>query len=307
MHISPFSITRNLLSAMPGDATCADRLVACILSTYANNETGELWPHVKAIATLAGMQPRGVQYCLAHLEQWGLLATGGRHVKPGGLWRTAPAQRRLVLPGLAVADEPSEPYQERREADVHDHASGAPPCTTEAPTGASPCMASGAPPCRSLKGTYKDELTQEGSPSYTVPQNDSIADPPQKSRSLTLAVRTPVPPGFDQFWDQYPRKVGKEAARKAWAAALLKASVAMIMAGLGRQLSAGALDRGRFTPHPATWLNQGRWDDDPAASANLARDTTPPKRTGFDALKEIWERDHPRCSPVNGSTSFTWR
>jgi len=67
--------------------------------------------------------------------------------------------------------------------------------------------------------------------------------------------------GFDAFWDAYPRKVGKDAARKAFSKAVKKTPASEVMAGLKAQLpSITSRDR-QYQPHPATWLNQGRWQD----------------------------------------------
>lgn len=79
--------------------------------------------------------------------------------------------------------------------------------------------------------------------------------------------------GFDQFWDSYPRKVGKEAARKAWLKAKPSpALVGQILSAISIQRSCiqWTKDAGQYIPHPATWLNQGRWQDEvdmPAAAA----------------------------------------
>jgi len=68
--------------------------------------------------------------------------------------------------------------------------------------------------------------------------------------------------GFDDFWKAYPRKVGKDAARKAWAAKKppLDETLAAIEAQKGTDQ--WTKDGGKFIPHPATWLNQGRWQDE---------------------------------------------
>jgi len=68
--------------------------------------------------------------------------------------------------------------------------------------------------------------------------------------------------GFDEFWHVYPRKEAKKAAVAAWGRAIRSASPDVIVAGALRY----AMDPNRepeFTAHPATWLNQGRWDDEP--------------------------------------------
>jgi uncharacterized protein YdaU (DUF1376 family) len=79
---------------------------------------------------------------------------------------------------------------------------------------------------------------------------------------------------FDLFWNLYPRKVGKEAARKAFDKAVKKAPVSDIMAGLHAQLPAILATEPRFQPHPATWLNQGRWQDEVQKPERKARNLT---------------------------------
>jgi len=67
---------------------------------------------------------------------------------------------------------------------------------------------------------------------------------------------------FDQFWIQYPRKVGKEAARKAFAKAMKKTTMDKVLSGVEDLRIRVAGKDPQFTPHPATWLNEGRWDDE---------------------------------------------
>lgn len=80
---------------------------------------------------------------------------------------------------------------------------------------------------------------------------------------LPVSVPPPAEPdAFEAFWAAYPRKVGKIGARKAWGAAIRKAPAAVLIAAA----TAFAADPNRepeFTCHPTTWLNQGRWEDDP--------------------------------------------
>lgn len=67
---------------------------------------------------------------------------------------------------------------------------------------------------------------------------------------------------FDAFWRVYPRRVGKQAARRAYERALRHADAGVIYRGACRYRD----DPNRadqYTAHPTTWLNAGRWDDDP--------------------------------------------
>ena len=69
---------------------------------------------------------------------------------------------------------------------------------------------------------------------------------------------------FDEFWSAYPRKVAKPEALKAWIKIKPDAeTLAAIMAGLAaaKQSRDWTKDDGQFIPHPATWLNQRRWED----------------------------------------------
>lgn len=68
---------------------------------------------------------------------------------------------------------------------------------------------------------------------------------------------------FEQFWDTYPKKIGKRAAEKAWYGAKDKPSLPRILSALSsaKVSSNWTKEQGKYIPHPATWLNQGRWDD----------------------------------------------
>ena len=67
---------------------------------------------------------------------------------------------------------------------------------------------------------------------------------------------------FDVFWSAYPKKVGKEAARKAFAKVGVSVDV-LVNAVEQQKLSAQwQRDNGQYIPNPATWLNQGRWEDE---------------------------------------------
>ena len=79
---------------------------------------------------------------------------------------------------------------------------------------------------------------------------------------------------FVEFWSLVPRKEAKDRARKAhlaarrrlctergWKPEQARAFLAERMAAFASTPKA----QGKFCPHTATWLNDGRYDDDPAA------------------------------------------
>lgn len=71
-----------------------------------------------------------------------------------------------------------------------------------------------------------------------------------------------VSDGFSEFWSAYPRKVGKSEAGKAWQKH--KPDLAVVLKALEAQKQSDQWQRdgGKFIPHPSTWLNQKRWEDE---------------------------------------------
>jgi hypothetical protein len=67
--------------------------------------------------------------------------------------------------------------------------------------------------------------------------------------------------GFEDFWGHYPRRIGKLAALRAYEKALKHATQDTILAGVMLYKQTMPQEE-RFRPHPATWLNQGRWMDE---------------------------------------------
>lgn len=70
---------------------------------------------------------------------------------------------------------------------------------------------------------------------------------------------------FEDFWKEYPRKVSKANALKAWNK--LKPNddlVREILSALEKQKQSSQWqkDNGDFIPYPATWLNGRRWEDE---------------------------------------------
>jgi uncharacterized protein YdaU (DUF1376 family) len=70
--------------------------------------------------------------------------------------------------------------------------------------------------------------------------------------------------GFNSFWESYPNKKAKPVALKAWKK--LNPDIELIttiMSALEKQKGTEQWkkDGGQFIPHPATWLNQRRWED----------------------------------------------
>lgn len=104
--------------------------------------------------------------------------------------------------------------------------------------------------------------------------NDDVTLQKQKSNALdtdtdTDKKNTPKPPSgadvrFEAFWSAYPKKVGKDAGRKAFDKRkvdddLLKTMLAAI--ATQSKSPSWTKDGGQYIPNPATWINEGRWMD----------------------------------------------
>ena len=67
---------------------------------------------------------------------------------------------------------------------------------------------------------------------------------------------------FEEFWRHYPKKVGKKECQRIWSK-LGAEEKRRIQETLPERVSTDAQwNEGKFIPNPATYLNQGRWDDD---------------------------------------------
>lgn len=77
-----------------------------------------------------------------------------------------------------------------------------------------------------------------------------------------ITPKAPKGADFDVFWLNYPKKVGKDAARKAFSR--VKVPVETLLTAIEQQKCSRQWqeDGGQYIPNPATWLNQGRWQDE---------------------------------------------
>ncbi len=98
-----------------------------------------------------------------------------------------------------------------------------------------------------------------------VPDYDNDYDN-DKSLSKEKNTKKEKSDDFELFWEAYPKKKGKGAARKAFENAIKKGvTVDVLIDAVNRQRcgTQWIKDNGQYIPHPATWLNQERWEDEP--------------------------------------------
>lgn len=91
-------------------------------------------------------------------------------------------------------------------------------------------------------------------------------------------------PHFDTFWADYPRKMNKAAAIKAWNNATKSAAAGIIHAALCAQVNTGMFsDDPKYIPMASTWLNQARWENPVAPTQS--------KAPSLDALSKFMMED----------------
>jgi len=108
-----------------------------------------------------------------------------------------------------------------------------------------------------------------------VSQSEPKKSLTNNQQPLTINQDTPKPPKgadgrFEAFWKAYPKKIGKDAAHKAFEKRKPNdALVTQMIRAIRVQCESDAWkkDGGQFIPHPATWLNQGRWQDETQVDA----------------------------------------
>lgn len=109
------------------------------------------------------------------------------------------------------------------------------------------------------------------------------AEKPQHSKP----IRTAQSNDFEQFWEAYPKKIGKKAALQAWNKAVDKPPVIDTIKAveIAKKCEQWTRDNGQFIPNPSTWLNQGRWTDQPLSNGHGVSLTCPthPHLTFADA------------------------
>lgn len=127
-------------------------------------------------------------------------------------------------------------------------------------------------------------------PSRSDPDpNPSLLDPPNRGRALSNSASA-APTDFNAFWSLYPRHVAKAAALRSW----IKINpgsdlIQLILTSIRWQREIFLARDSEKRPHPATWLNQRRWEDErpapaveqrPAPTIGYAHATNKPRITG---------------------------
>jgi hypothetical protein len=134
-------------------------------------------------------------------------------------------------------------------------------------------------------------LLGEGIQDILPPPIRNLTDPIQENfvdnSTINTTVNTTVNnvDDFDSFWKFYPRKAGKDAARKAWEKLRPEIPIIkMIADNVRERVEKGEWrkDNQSFILHASTYLNQKRWEDEV-----VDQHTQTQTRTNPDSMKSI--------------------
>jgi len=212
----------------------ARKLVLLCMANRHNGITGQLNPSVDDVARSCGISPDQARRHLHSLIESGLLEVIGNH--HGG----RPGMSRNYRLNLAMTTG-TDATPSMGATPGTDAAEGLHPCSTPlAPMQLTPCI--------------------------HASQTGKNLNEPEINRKVTRADHAAaVDDSFARFWDAYPKKVGKQAAEKAFSKVKCPAeTLALILKALAWQCESDQWlrDGGQYIPNPATYINQGRWDDE---------------------------------------------
>jgi hypothetical protein len=112
--------------------------------------------------------------------------------------------------------------------------------------------------------TAIDAPAPEPQDSELFPDSETAPKPARRAKQDLTA-------DFEAWWLQYPRKVSKGAARKAYDKARKSATADELELGAMRYSAIRSSEDPTYTKHPSTWLNNKCWLDEPepARGANF--------------------------------------
>lgn len=150
-----------------------------------------------------------------------------------------------------------------------------------------------------LPKAFREALPIPFVKAFPIPYRKGMPNQEQEQEQEPEQEHKPKTPiaSFDTFWTAYPKKLGKASALKAWKtlkpdAALLDVILKAIVTAKASQ--AWLKDNGQFIPHPASWLNGKRWEDE----------LTPPSPTRtFRDLSKVYRDELPSPSHKKPPTS----
>jgi hypothetical protein len=246
----------QLVQAINADSelSASAKIVAVALMGFVNSKTGECFPTFEKIAACCHVSKRTVATATQELERHGWVAIerdeGGD--RESNRYRFAFSRiRDGSSTVLAVSEAP---------AVEEIHGENFAPCSDVHGAKSALSMVQN-PPVHGAK--FAPKLEEENSIKRT---QESLFPVDQLPEATPFDFET----WFEQqFWPQFPKKVGKQAAKKLCKATIegkrsdgAKTTPDNMLAKLVRYSAAMTGKDPKYIKHPLTWISQGCWDDE---------------------------------------------
>ena len=215
-----------------------EKMVLLVIADHASDDGTEAWPSQATIAKKASVSIRTVQRSVNSLVTKGYIWLQ----KGAGGSATCRDDRRPHKYTINLATLRGDATTTRKPRGDADNLDGA----TLTPT----------------TGRLSQPMNLPSEPSKETPVVRTI-----RTEKGIVKANTP----FDLFWKVYPLKVGKVSAKKAWDKAVEAEDPDLVILG-ALQYAQDPNRHPSYTAHPSTWLNAGRWTDDPLPPREMSPD-----------------------------------
>lgn len=268
----------KLLLAVDSDALSSSaKVVAIRIALHHNVESGQCNPTIGRLALGTGMSESTVRRMIRELEEAGWLGvdrTRGRHSNSFDLRAPTLSHAKGLNPVNGDSVEGSNPSNCGR-------VQAGPTLSNEH---SQPCQIEANPVTADTQ--KRESITAKGKANEidTLEFELGRRGCGRRERSHSETEDD----DFETWYRQYPKRVAKAAALKAYRAVVTKklATPDELLAGAMRYAAERSDQDPRYTKHPATWLNGGCWADEPVKSITGTIDSDanglaapPPNRT----------------------------
>ena len=253
--------------------TCS-KFILVVLANYAN-EKEECFPSQKLLAERCAMNDRSVRRCLLGLENLGLIERVSRKRSDGtytsdlyklninqpAAIKTASHQRSITTSSSGLLRHHPADTETGHEPSLRTNHHSIYPSTDFDPTSKSKSSAFVVK--QNINTTTKLSNHPKELSSLTKEQNNNLSLLPTSDLHLTKKTKSVWEDDFEKFWAAYPKKIGKATAKTAYIK--LKLSIESVLRTLSwqRNTPQWKSEGGKYIPYPATYLNQGRYEDEP--------------------------------------------
>jgi hypothetical protein len=125
---------------------------------------------------------------------------------------------------------------------------------------------------------------------HMVEPTDNKNKNKQENKTNKKYPQAELEEAFEKFWNNYPRRVEKLAARRAFEKAFEDYGSAVVE-GAEKLAQDPNLPPKQFIPYPASWLNAGGWENEPYPERELTKEEREAKADALFAARKKLDRE----------------